>query len=377
MNQLCSLCFQNFGVLREAQGLGGVEMSTPCTNCGNVGGKTFAHDRAEELMHRFFVQGSIPPEIGGPAPIYEFNQYRKHGKVFFLTELDNDLSLLSRFLGVGLFHYGPALWKLGYTTHYQALVGNMEDGSRTEGEERQKTWEEVIGRCSKKMLSPPEQVFRVRRGDEMVAALPSQFDTPPEGVASDGRYGSEVLPIFYGAEDVETCLHETRITLADWITMGTLVPTRPLELLDLTDVDDSDAPTAFESVGIFLDKLAFSGSSHYELCRELASEIHARGFDGFFFVSYFAQAHQRRLRNVALFGRPIADGRLRLLSTNRVLLSQISYQYNFGPHNDTSLPIQREEMSRITEMMKAGEIDAKAAAEQIETLLNRKSSGPR
>lgn len=212
----------------------------------------------------------------------------------------------------------------------------------------------------------------------MPAAVASEFDTPPTGVPTSGRYESPGLPVFYGADDVETCLHESRVALSDWIAVATFAPTKPLKLLDLSeDIDDSKASTPFERVDIFMRRLAFAGKQDYDLCRELALRVHARGFDGFFFTSYFAQAHTRRLRNIALFGYPAAEGKLLLQSVNRVHLIHVDYEYGFGPHNDTALPISRDEMTALTEKMRGGSASLDETTKALDKLLNRRSAGPR
>lgn len=328
-------------------------------------------------MDAFFVRGSIPPEAGGPAPLYAFAPHSQHGEILFGTELDEDLEKLARFLGVGLFHFGPDLWRLGYTEHYQQLTGSFGDETAASGTERRQIWQKILGRCRQRQLSQGTKIFRVRRETELVPAQPHEFDAPPAGVATTGRYESPDLSIFYGAEDVETCLHEARVTLADWITLGTLTPTRDLQVVDLSDVDESAAKHPFESVRIFLDKLAFAGSHEYELCREMAREISVLGVDGFVYVSYFAQAHSRRLQNIALFGHPIADGTLRLESVNRVQLRKVSYEYTFGPHNDRNLPIDAAEVQFLAERVQAGDITLRKFKEEVEDMSQRRSEGPR
>lgn len=378
MDQLCTLCFRNFGVRREAELVAGGPVSSPCPNCKLIGGGFLDRGVCEQLLHRFFVEGSIPPEAGGHAPVYEFNPHHLHGEVLFATELDSDLELLSRFLGVGLFHYGPPLWRFGHTDHYSALKGNMEDGTATQGEARKAIWEEVIARCSIKTLEPGMSIFRVRRGQQLPPAIPAEFDTPPPGLASEGRYDSAERPVFYGAEDVETCLHESRVTLSDYIALATFTPTRPLRLLDLADnIDDSSARTPFEQVDVFMKRLAFAGKQDYDLCRELAAEIEERGFDGFLFISYFAQAHRQKLRNIALHGHPVQSGKLQLVSVNRIRLAETNYKYSFGPHNDTSLPIEPTAIEELSARMMAGTISFQEASAEFKRLLNRRSEGPR
>ena len=263
---LCSNCFVNVGLRLEAERIGGAQVETPCPHCGKSGGRVLDSSGSELLLHRFFVRGSIPPEIGGDAPLYQFNPQHYPGRVLFSTELDGDLRLLSEHLQVGLFHYGPALWRLGYTDHYNALTQERS------AEERERAWTDILSRCEKATLRPGQVIFRVRKSEELIAPTPSEFDTPP---TQDGRYDITGFPVLYAAEDVETCLHECRVTLADYINVAALTPQRELSLLDLQSVDDSAARNPFERVAILLRKFAYSGHEDYNLCRELASRIKA------------------------------------------------------------------------------------------------------
>jgi hypothetical protein len=207
--------------------------------------------------------------------------------------------------------------------------------------------------------------------------LPSQFDTRPRSVSAGGRYDSDGLPIFYGADDIETCLHESRVTLSDWIALASFTPAHCLRILDLAnDVDDSPAHTPFERVNILMTKLAFVGSRDYDLCREMATEIHKLGFDGFYFVSHFAQAHRKRLCNIALFGYPVAAAKLELVSVNRVRLASASYEYTLGPPNDTSLPIDPVAYGAIVAKIEQGPELAELSRRELDELLARKSDSP-
>jgi hypothetical protein len=377
-NTLCTKCIKNFGLRQVLEKHATILQTENCPSCLKSGGYTVDKAVAEAGMHYFFVNGSVPPETGGPATLYEFNPHHYPSEIEFATELDADLQLLSEILKVGLFHYGPALWRLGYTEHYQQLHGNGVDNGPVTGDERKKLWDEILTRCTVRILEPGSTVFRVRRGDCLPPAIASQFDTPPMVAGGGGRYDTPSLPIFYGAGDVETCLHEARVTLADWISLATFTPTRQLRLVDLAEgIDDSSTSSPFERVDILMRKLAFSGKQDYELCREIAREIHTRGFDGFYFTSYFSQAHHQNLKNIALFGHPAAEGKLNLNSTNRVLLSAISYEYSFGPTNDNHLPIDKDEIKKITAMMMSDHADANEVKKAFDELLSRRADGPR
>jgi RES domain len=376
---LCTQCFENVGLRKMAEAIAGPAIFGKCPHCAQIQGLAIDVAVADRLMTRFFCTGSIPPESGGPAHLYAFNEHNKPGDVTFATELDHDVRTLSDFLGVGLFHYGPPLWRLGYTDHYQSLRNSMDDGAFQSTRQRKAIWRQILERCQTTILSPKTEVFKVRKGDKLPPALASEFDTSPSGIEGGSRFESEGLRIFYGAEDIETCLHETRVTLADWIALATVIPNRPLRLVDLSgDIDDSKASNVFERIDIFMRRISFVGKADYDLCREL-------GFDGFYFTSYFAQAHHNNLRNIALFGFPIAEGKVSLRSVNRIRLTTMSYEFTFGPSNDTSLPIDESEALAITaklQAFKGGSSEEAAnmlkdAAKELRELATRKSAGLR
>lgn len=378
MDSLCTECFLNFGVKQTAKDLCANNEPFLCMRCGGDTGFRVDKDTANELMTSFFVNGSIPPEVGGPAPIFQYNKYQHSECITFGTNLDQDLNLLSGFLNVQLFHYGPPFWRLGITEHYERLKGFVDGGVKGVVE-REEIWNDIIGRCKVVIFDVNKKLFRLRSDKKLVQAIPEQFDTPPaEVVVSRGRYDSDSLPIFYASDDVEVCIHECRATLADSLTLGTLVPNKPLRLIDLSgSIDETSVTTEFESVTRMLVKLAYSGKQDYDLCRELAQHIKKRGFDGFLFLSYFSQAHKRRLKNLALFGYPLKSGLLRLESVNRLILNYVGYEYSFGPHNDQYIPPDAAEFEKIADQLRAGEIAGYEASERMQKALDRKSKGPR
>lgn len=380
MNQLiCTQCFKNYGLRTLAEELAKNEEYINCKNCGNKGLK-IEKNAADELMSSFFVYGSIPPEIGGPAPVYQYNDYQYPGEVNFATELDEDLKLLSEYLKVGLFHYGPPMWRVGATEYY-----NMLSIDKVEGEDRKKIWKDIISRCEDNYLEEDSKIFRIRTGEKLPPALPEEFDSPPREFVKEGRFHTKDFPLFYGALDIETCLHETRVTLADYTMLAVFQPTRKLKILNIShNIDDSDAKTPFERVDILIQKLVYSGKSEYQLCQEMAMEINNVGYDGFLSSSYFGQAHKQKLYNINLFGYPVEEGKIKLLSTNRVKLASLSYEYHFGPTNDTHYPLEQDDikevMDEIEKMIKKRDISGHdklvSLYAKFQELLKRKSDKP-
>jgi hypothetical protein len=103
--------------------------------------------------------------------------------------------------------------------------------------------------------------------------------------------------------------------------------------------------------------MLFLAKSHsYEISRELARTAHQRGFDGIIYPSYFSMlrtgaqpfetifgisvrhvpdmdryATAQIISNVALFGRPLMEGKLKVKSINRVIVQRAEYALTFGP----------------------------------------------
>ncbi len=364
MNEICTSCFENHGIHETALNI--VNRSVDelfCKSCLKYGYNLTREDLLT-LMNKFFVNGSIPPEIGGPAPIFQFNEYKYPGDVEFLTELDRDLKKISEATKVGLFHYGPPLWRLGYTEHYQSLVIDNVTGI-----ERKLVWQQVIERCTEETLNVGDCIYRVRTGEKLPASIPSEFDTPPRKYTQNGRFNSESTQIFYGASDIETCLHETRASLSDYIMLAKFSVAKPLKILNLSLTNESNSSTEFDRIDIMLQRLAYAGKDEYGICQELAREIELRGYDGFITHSYFGQAHKKELFNISLFGYPVANEKLKLTSTNRLKITSIAYEYAYGPVNDNHV-IDREKLDSLCERMEEVSLNPNASIDEMHALMD-------
>lgn len=292
--------------------------------CGHTGG-FLNEDNVDQLVHEFFVNGSIPPSLGGIAPVYNIKTIGIN-ELTFESELDHDIELLSQYKPLPLYHYGPPLYKIGATTNYQELVIDGVSGGR-----RKEVWEGIISACKSVTLEPGSMIFRARKGNSLPPALENEFDSNPN--PTEGRFNKSGEKVFYGAFEIETCLHEIRVALTDWIALATFHVKKELRLLDITDITELPT-TPFESIDIFIRKIVYSGESEYPLCQELANEIKNRGYDGLITPSFFKQAHKNDLKNIILFGQPAKDGKISMTSTNKINLNFISYEFSFGPMSD-------------------------------------------
>jgi hypothetical protein len=340
---LCSNCLRDEGLRLDAQRLGWTDDGA-CPRCGSNDGAKLDADRATYLAHRFFVIGSLHKTRFGGAPVIQFNDRRR-------TDIDlhgyhgEDALLLSDVLGVGFFYYGPPLWAVGEVEPLKALEDEQT---------RAPVIDRVISEYPCYALTPDSTFYRLRK-DVAAPNNPAEYDSPPDRFCGAGRLDAPDLPVLYGSADLELCVHECRVTVEDIVHVATLNTTRTLTLLDLTTVLEEDV-TSFESLDMAIHMLFLAGGQSYPIARAIAAAAARAGLDGVLFPSFFsllrtgqpfletayglstrafpgAAAREARkvVANVALFGRPIADGRLTVSCVNRLYLRQAIYDLGFGP----------------------------------------------
>lgn len=236
----------------------------------------------------------------------------------------------------------PSLWQFGKPYEEDGTVSwNDSD------------FDYVIDNCASTILDQQALIYRLQLNVPETELIDSRFCSPPDAVRKPQRFDSRDLPILYAAFDVETCLHESRITLEDECFVAVLKPSVPAKLLDLSKCTAPAAANQFENPNIWLRALLYNGKDVYEVCRRLANRIHARGFDGFIYPSYFQQTAERTHRNVALFGRPVKAGKLLMHSLQKVRLSNVAYDWQFAPVvkgaylDEVSLPSRREQLNKL------------------------------
>lgn len=345
----CASCFRNSGLRLAAKKLGKHDPKR-CVRCGSEGQPKLSRGQLELLAHRFFVWGSLLRQQYGAAPLVQFNTYHK-SDIDVDPLLQDDLHVFERELGVGFFYYGPRLWMVGEVEPLKALQISAARGP---------ILKRIIDEYPRVALSPDDEFFRIRSSPRK-PTLAAEYDSPPHHLAGTGRLDDTNRPVLYGAPDLEVCLHECRVTAEDDIFAATLQPTRELKLLDLSALLEEDV-TEFESLDMAVHMLFLAGKHAYDHTRAIAAAAEMAGFDGLVYPSYFsllrvgampletayglsvrrfpeASARERwkTIPNIALFGRPVDAGKVRVSCINRLVLRRVSYDIEYGPAFDMDL----------------------------------------
>ena len=343
----CSLCFSDQGLRLDAERFEpDYAKGAPCPNCNQTSGKKLPIEAIEALAHRFFVWGSLfRPEYGG-APRIQFND-KQTTSIEVSPWLKADVALFERLLGVGFFHYGPRLWMVGEITPLKKLQN---------AETRNPIIHRIISEYPSVNYGQDRTFYRIRSSPS-VPDDPLEYDAPPDNVLEHGRLDSRSLPILYASPDIDTCLHECRITAEDESFIATIHPTRDLRLLNVAALlRENKRVTEFESLDIAVHMLFLAGRHAYDITREIAVAARDAGFHGLIYPSYFSLirlgimpfattygiSHRRiepyqdieeskAIPNLALFGRPIKSGIAEIQCINRVVLTRVEYGYHFGP----------------------------------------------
>ncbi|HEV2596455.1 MAG TPA: RES family NAD+ phosphorylase [Sphingomicrobium sp.] len=338
---LCAHCFSDRGLRLMALNFEGHKVA--CSNCGQTSPHGLNRGQLLALSDAFFVRGSAIATDYGGAPRIQFNEHQT-GSLEPDPTLTQDVELLQRTLGIGFFHYGPRLWMLG---HIEPL-----DDLRSE-EKRDATIDRILAEYPAVQLST-EEFHRVRKAPAKPADH-LEYDAPPEGCYGTGRLDAPGRPVLYASQDAEICVHESRFMAADELYIATLRSAGNLKLLDLSVILKEDK-TEFESLDLAVLMVFLAQSHSYPVSRRIAEAVQAAGFDGLIYPSYFSilrtggnpfetvyglstrrfgQAEQyersKIIGNLALFGRPIASGKVQVVGMNRLSIEQVRYKMIFGP----------------------------------------------
>lgn len=297
----------------------GNKSRTKCKNCSSTSGHKLNEEEVNQLAWSFFVEGSYMKTYYGGFTRIQYNEHHRPFSRRFEGPLNKDAKLISRKLGIVFFDYWPQEWRIGRISHLEELEKPRS---------RKNVIKTVLAEYPIRKLGRDDHFFRLRKN--LIAAESAQFDAAPRGL-SRARLNNDGYPTLYGSDNIEICIHECKATLADELFIAKLCPVRQLKCLDLS----ADGPPwidAFESLDIALSFLFRAGEHSYPLLTRIAKAARAQHLDGIIFPSYYNQLKRtNEIQNIALFGRPLHEGKLRVECINRIMLSEATYEYEFGP----------------------------------------------
>lgn len=276
---LCSRCFQDEGLRIDAAQFGVLDPSL-CPNCGSRSGAKLNVELVAALARRFFVWGTLHRSDYGAAPLVKFNEHQTTS-IKAGPALENDLRLIEKAIGVGFFRYGPRLWMIGEVEPLKAL-----QISRT----RPAIINRILTEYPTVTLPETEVFYRLRKNPRNPSDV-GEYDAPPACYAGSNRLDSADLPVMYGSQDLQICIHECRVTAEDELYVATLTPNRELRLLDLTELLAEEHVSEFESLDMSVHMLFLAGEYSYEITRDLSRTALSAGYDGLIYPSYFGLWH--------------------------------------------------------------------------------------
>jgi hypothetical protein len=221
---LCSDCFTNNGLRIEAAKFG-IRSGASCPTCGSQSDRKLTRNNLHKLTSRFFVTGTIPHGVGGYAPILNYNPERAQDEVELDHDIERDWALIKSVIGGSLFYYGPPLWRIGITEHYDE-PNVVSDQTITE----------IVQKLSVKTLPRGTRTFRIRKNiDSAEVQNSTQFGLPPVEAKRDyGRFDSREHEILCTSPSLPVCIHECRIIITDDVYVATFEAHTDLNLADLT-----------------------------------------------------------------------------------------------------------------------------------------------
>lgn len=297
----------------------GVMDGERCQYCGSCNGTKLSVEQARELAGDYVVRGSFHRSTFGGAPVYMLSDMGYGDNLF---EGDLDLILLLNKCGLSTFLYGPATWRVGNTIWLDDLQSKSK-ATKT------KAINKLVDSC---------EIIECKQGTIFYRLLsrlfgdsfdPLTYDAPQWQFQKNGRFALRGISVLYLSSSIESAIHECRTTVEDEPILASISVNKTLRIVDLTKtLNASGSP--WEDLSFSLRFLCSTGKDAYPITRAIAREVYDRGYDGIFYWSFFNQVSQEKGKNLVLFGSPIKEGKLEVVSIDRLLLDQIKYSFSLG-----------------------------------------------
>lgn len=367
---LCSKCFHNKGLVIESEKIG-IQDNSICLNCKNNNGVKLNESLIQDLIEIFFINGSKNLNNGAFESIYKVL-----GKIFtdinFDSTLKNDYKLLMDNSIDKLNYNAPSLWRFGETDFKDDLK------EANEQEKINAELDKIIKISEIYTIKKGTELFRIRLNAKDLH-LNSSFDSAPSHISKEGRLNSNCESVFYGAFDIETCIHEVRTTVYDEIILVTYEANEDIELIDLEKMEDTIYDNSQWGIIPFIEYEFYS--PHYNFTQLIAKRIKEQGFKGIKYKSFYSKVRDGINSNFALFGFPLKEKILKIHSLNRIKLNTIKYDFTLGSiyesRNDEKKKSDIDSVVRTSRILLKYNYknESEKAMELIEKILNEDKIG--
>ena len=318
----------------------GIASDEPCPRCKSANGKKLSKEGFLWLMTSYFENGSIDLSVGNHQPKYRIRETQE--KTFETLALGSDLiqdcKMLHELTGHSVDLNYSRLADMGIWRFNADLKDiTMQNPCDESFDRLDKLLSTAISKFKTITISPGSIIYRIKRNlpQDIDAETATVFDPQPsidtpEVFPSRDRFSASVIPVFYGAFDISTCLFECRTEYIEELTLGTFEVSRDLKLLDLEELEDT-ITTGFEreDLGCFVSRMLYQ--REYALNNYFSVMAFRLGFQGLKYCSYFSKVRGNRLMNVAIFGTPIAEGKLKPICFDRLTIDNVEVKYSLGP----------------------------------------------
>lgn len=318
----CSLCFHDIGLHLMAEAIG-IKNNLTCPLCGATKGKKLNLKQIHQISDIFFIYGSyLKSELGGANYLQTYEGTDRETDMITTKELSHDIDLLRKNFCIRVNYYGPRLYRLGYTTWTDRLKSRS----------RKQAIDEIFSRARKTVITDKYRFYRIRTNINGNILSPKSYDSSPTQRLSSGRLNIKGIAVFYASFNIETSIHEARVTIDDQIYLATFRPKTGLRVLDLSIIKDSPKEeNEFEYLKLELMILFAAGKPTYKMTQAFSKRANELGFDGIIYPSYFNQVRTKQYKNLILFGSPVKDNKVEIISIDKILLDNVKYKYIFGP----------------------------------------------
>lgn len=315
---ICSDCFRRHGLKLMAERFG-VKDGEPCPHCGSRNGAKLALEKVKELAFDYIVNGSYFRTTFGGSPVYMLSDMGHDDKLF---DHDPDLLLLLDKCDLSAFFYAPATWRVGITTWIEELQSNSRST-------RKKAVERLIGECDITVCESGTVFYRLLSRLYGDCSDPLSYDSPHWKYQKKGRFGLRGSSVLYLSSSIESAIHECRVTVEDELFLASVSIKQPLRIVDLTKTLN-DAGDPWEDLSDSLSFICSTGKDAYSITRAIARAAFEKGYDGIYYWSFFNQVSPEKGKNLVLFGSPVKDEKVDIVSIDRLILDQIKYSFSLG-----------------------------------------------